>query len=98
MTTWNTEVKDVVHFLQIVTDSSRTPIFVHCQHGADRTGTVCAIYRITIQGWSKDEAIEEMTKGGFGFHGIWQNLPDYIRKLDVEKNKRNTGLSILQTR
>ncbi len=87
MTTWNTEDKDVVRFLQIVTDSNRTPVFVHCQHGADRTGTVCAIYRIAVQGWSKDEAIEEMTKGGFGFHSIWQNLPDYIRKLDVEEIK-----------
>jgi len=94
MTTWNTEDKDVVRFLQIVTDSNRTPVFVHCQHGADRTGTVCAIYRIAVQGWSKDEAIEEMTKGGFGFHSIWQNLPDYVRKLDVEEIKRNAGSGI----
>jgi protein tyrosine/serine phosphatase len=87
MTTWNTEDKDVVRFLQIVTDSNRTPVFVHCQHGADRTGTMCAIYRIAEQGWSKDEAIEEMTKGGFGFHSIWRNLPNYVRKLDIDKIK-----------
>ena len=87
MTTWNTEDKDVVRFLQIVTDSNCTPVFVHCQHGADRTGTMCAIYRIIIQGWSKNEAVDEMTKGGFGYHSIWQNLPDNIRKLDVEEIK-----------
>ena len=92
MTTWNTEDKDVIRFLQIVTDSNCTPVFVHCQHGADRTGTMCAIYRITIQGWSKNEAVEEMTKGGFGFHSIWQNLSDFIRKLDVEEIKRRAGL------
>ena len=92
MTTWNAEDKDVIRFLQIVTDSSRTPVFVHCQHGADRTGTVCAIYRIAMQGWSKDEAIKEMTKGGFGFHSIWQNLPDYVRKLDVQEIKHLAGL------
>jgi tyrosine-protein phosphatase SIW14 len=97
MTTWNAEDKDVIRFLQIVTDSSRTPVFVHCQHGADRTGTMCAIYRIAVQGWSKDEAIEEMTKGGFGFHSIWQNLPNYVRKLDIEEIKRNVGLDMLQT-
>jgi protein tyrosine phosphatase (PTP) superfamily phosphohydrolase (DUF442 family) len=85
MTTWNVEDKDVVRFLRIVTDKSRTPVFVHCQHGADRTGTMCAIYRIAVQGWSKDEAIEEMTKGGFGYHSFWQNLPNYIRNLGVEK-------------
>jgi protein tyrosine/serine phosphatase len=92
MTTWSIEDKDVVRFLRIVTDSSRTPVFIHCQHGADRTGTVCAIYRIVIQGWSKDEAIEEMTKGGFGFHSIWQNLSNYVRKLNIEEIKHSAGL------
>ena len=94
MTTLNVEEKDVVRFLRIVTDRSLTPVFVHCQHGADRTGTMCAIYRIAVQSWSRESAIEEMTKGGFGFHSIWQNLPDYIRKLDVEEIKRNAGLGI----
>ncbi len=93
MTTWDPETKDVVRFLQIVTDSSRTPVFVHCRHGADRTGTVCAVYRIAVQGWSKDEAIEEMTKGGFGFHALWKNLVDYIRKLDIDEIKHSAGLN-----
>lgn len=93
MTTWNVDDKDVTRFLRTVTDPSRAPVFVHCQHGADRTGTMCAIYRIAVQGWSKDEAVEEMTKGGFGYHNIWQNLPDYIRKLNVDEIKRRAGLN-----
>jgi protein tyrosine/serine phosphatase len=92
MTTWNPETEDVVRFLQIVTDSNRTPVFVHCKHGADRTGTVCAIFRIAVHGWSKDEAMEEMAKGGFGFHSIWKNLLDYIRQLDIDEIKRSAGL------
>jgi protein tyrosine/serine phosphatase len=91
MTGWYIKNEDVARFLQIVTDSNSTPVFVHCQHGADRTGTVCAIYRITAQGWSKDEAIEEMTKGGFGFHSIWTNLVDYVRRLDIDKIKNQAG-------
>ncbi len=94
MTPLSIEDKYVVRFLRIVTDSNRMPVFVHCQHGADRTGTMCAIYRIVVQGWTKDEAVEEMTKGGFSFHSIWQNLPDYIRKLDIEEIKCNVGLGI----
>jgi protein tyrosine/serine phosphatase len=90
---WRAEDKDVVNFLKIVTDPSRTPVFVHCQHGADRTGTMCAIYRIAVQGWSKDEAIEEMTKGGFGFHGVFENLSGYIRGLDIEKIKKQAGMN-----
>ena len=79
------EDKEVVRFLQIVTDKARTPAFVHCQHGADRTGTMCALYRIVVQGWSKQEAIREMTDGGFGHHeALFGNLRNYIRKLDLD--------------
>ena len=91
MTTWNLDPENVSRFLKIVTDSSRSPVFVHCRHGADRTGTMCAIYRIATEGWSKDEAIEEMTRGGFGYHSIWKNLLDYIRRMDIGEIKRRAG-------
>jgi len=70
MKAWHPEEKEAVRFLQIVTNPKRVPILVHCQHGADRTGTQCALYRMAVQGWSKEEAIEEMMRGGFGFHGL----------------------------
>ncbi len=89
MNTWNAEDEDAVRFLILVADRSRAPFFVHCQHGVDRTGVMCAVYRIVIQGWTKDEAIAEMTEGGFGFHGMWQNLIEYLRDLDPEKLKRH---------
>ncbi len=87
------QVEDIISFLNIVTDSNNAPVFVHCHYGADRTGTVCALYRIAVQGWSKDEAIEEMKKGGYGFHSIWGNLPDFIRKLDIEEIKQKSPLT-----
>lgn len=92
MTAFIPKTSDVAQFLQIVTDSNCTPVFVHCQHGSDRTGLMCAIYRIVVQGWSKDEAIAEMTRGGFGFHGIFMNLRDYIRKLKVDNVKKRAGI------
>ena len=93
MTMWNTQDEDVVRFLKIVTENNNTPVFVHCQFGSDRTGTMCAIYRIAVEGWNKNEAIEEMTEGGFGFHSIWSNLIDYIQNLDIDKIKNAAGLS-----
>jgi protein tyrosine/serine phosphatase len=78
MKAWHPEREEAERFLQIVTDPARTPVLVHCQHGADRTGTLCAIYRIAVQDWPKEEAIREMTDGGFGFHEIWSNLPEWI--------------------
>lgn len=92
MKTWHAEDEEVERFLKIVTDEKRTPAFVHCQRGADRTGTMCAIYRVAVQGWSKDEAIEEMTKGGFGFYSGWKNLINYIRELDIEEIKNQANL------
>lgn len=89
---WHPEHEDVVRFLKIVTKPGNQPVFVHCQHGADRTGMMTAVYRIVVQGWSKDDAIREMTQGGFGFHPIWHNLVDYVRQLDVAALRREVGI------
>ena len=93
MKAWHAEDEDIVRFLRIVTDPERQPVFVHCQHGADRTGTATAVYRIVVEGWTKEEAIREMTQGGFGYHEMWDNLIRYIRELDVERIRREAGLT-----
>jgi protein tyrosine phosphatase (PTP) superfamily phosphohydrolase (DUF442 family) len=95
MKPWHPEEEDVVRFLKIVTDPKRTPVLVHCQHGADRTGTMIAVYRIAVQGWSKAEAIREMTQGGFGFHPIWNLLPRWVQTLDIDRIKRQAGMKSL---
>jgi protein tyrosine phosphatase (PTP) superfamily phosphohydrolase (DUF442 family) len=92
MKAWHPEEEDVVRFLQIVTNPKRTPVLVHCQHGADRTGAMCAIYRVAVQGWSKEEALKEMTEGGFGFHEIWEDLIWWIDALDLEGIKKRAGM------
>ncbi|MFV1959763.1 MAG: dual specificity protein phosphatase family protein [Planctomycetota bacterium] len=91
MVPWHPEDEDVVRFLRIATDPERLPVFVHCQYGADRTGTLCAAYRIVVQGWSKEEALREMTQGGFGYHALWENLLTYVRNLDVESIRSRLG-------
>jgi protein tyrosine phosphatase (PTP) superfamily phosphohydrolase (DUF442 family) len=93
MKAWHAEDEDVVRFLKIVTDPARTPVFVHCLHGSDRTGTMCAVYRIVVQGWPREDAIREMTEGGFGFHEAWGNLPDYLRTLDVQRIRQLAGMT-----
>ena len=92
MKAWHAEEEDAVRFLKIVTNPKRSPVLVHCQHGADRTGTMCAVYRVAVQGWSKEEALKEMAQGGFGFHGIWENLIQWINGLDIEKIKKRAGI------
>lgn len=59
------------------------PVLVHCHHGADRTGLICALWRILYQGWSRQAALDELILGGYGFHPIWANIPRYIAKVDL---------------
>lgn len=61
------------------------PVLFHCQQGADRAGAVAAMYRIVFQGWTKEAALEELKKGGFGFHWYYWNIPRLIRRADVDK-------------
>ena len=90
---WHPEEKEVARFLQVVTDKDRTPVFVHCQHGADRTGLMCAAYRVVVCGWTKEEAIQEMREGDFGFHEVWKNIVKYMNDLDVESIKQQIEMA-----
>jgi protein tyrosine/serine phosphatase len=40
-------------------DLSPGPVFIHCEHGCDRTGTACACWRIVREGWPNDRALAE---------------------------------------
>jgi protein tyrosine phosphatase (PTP) superfamily phosphohydrolase (DUF442 family) len=52
------------------------PVFVHCKRGSDRTGTVIAVYRITHDSWTGDQATAEAKKFGLGWWQFW--MKDYI--------------------
>jgi len=91
MVAWHPEREDVVRFVRLVSDPKRAPIFVHCQHGADRTGLMIAIYRMVVQGWSRQDAIRELREGGYGFHEIWQGIIEFLEKLDVEQVRREAA-------
>jgi protein tyrosine/serine phosphatase len=40
------------------------PVFVHCEHGCDRTGTVIACFRIRHDRWSSLTALQEAKRYG----------------------------------
>ncbi|HEX7534022.1 MAG TPA: tyrosine-protein phosphatase [Syntrophales bacterium] len=85
---WHIEDEDVIRVLKIIREKENGPFLIYCQYGADRTGVVSAMYRIVEQGWTKDEAIEEMVYGGYGFHPMWLNIIRYVKNVDVEKIRR----------
>lgn len=53
-------------FLQLVSDSASQPVYVHCAGGRHRTGVMTAVYRMTADGWTADQAFKEMKKYNFG--------------------------------
>lgn len=53
-------------FLAIVTDSAKQPVYVHCVGGRHRTGVMTALYRMTHDGWTPDQAFQEMKQYKFG--------------------------------
>jgi protein tyrosine/serine phosphatase len=56
----------VAQFLSIANDPASQPVYVHCVGGKHRTGVMTAIYRMTNDGWSADQAFSEMKQYKFG--------------------------------
>ncbi|MGH9904793.1 MAG: fused DSP-PTPase phosphatase/NAD kinase-like protein [Pyrinomonadaceae bacterium] len=52
-------------FLSLVNDPNNWPVYVHCKGGRHRTGQMTAIYRITQDAWTGDQAYKEMKKYDF---------------------------------
>ena len=51
----------------IFNDTASGPVFVHCKRGADRTGTVIAVYRISHDQWQNKKALGEAKSSGMSF-------------------------------
>ena len=56
----------LAEFLRIVNDPASQPVYVHCVGGRHRTGVMTAAYRITQDGWTSDQAFQEMKHYKFG--------------------------------
>jgi len=77
---------DVLKALRAIKEAeAKGPVLMHCEHGSDRTGLMAAMYRVVVQGWSKEEALGEMTQGGFGDSKHFKGGVRYMMRADVDK-------------
>lgn len=76
--------ENVRRFLEVMRDAKNHPVLIHCFRGIHRTGIFGAIYRMDCQGWTNDEAIEELRRLGYttldGDHDVRQYLESYKPK------------------
>jgi protein tyrosine/serine phosphatase len=73
--------EQVLEFLDIVTNQANFPVFVHCASGRDRTGSMIAMYRVVVDGWTIKEAYQEAKDLGFWPYKGDAELKAFIHQL-----------------
>jgi protein tyrosine phosphatase (PTP) superfamily phosphohydrolase (DUF442 family) len=77
-------------FLAVLRDNPEKKVFVHCRYGDDRTGMMIAAYRMSVEGWTAEEARKEMEQFGFN-HLVCPTLGSYEKHFP-EHVKKNPAL------
>lgn len=79
--------KAAIEFLKIMKDPNAGVVYLHCYYGKERTGTLVAIERMVLEGWSAEQAIAEL-RSDPGFHEARHpQLVEFIRNFDIEAAK-----------
>lgn len=89
--TWRIDDKHVIEVMRMLKKAENGPFLIHCQHGADRTGLMSAMYRVLEQGWTPEDALTELIDGGYGYHSMWKNIVRYVRSVDAASLREAIG-------
>jgi tyrosine-protein phosphatase SIW14 len=84
------EDREIDQALEFMADPRNQPVFVHCEHGKDRTGLIIALYEVKYLGMSIDAAHQEMVKRGHDpIHQVFtHDMDEYF----YQKVRRLQGL------
>jgi tyrosine-protein phosphatase SIW14 len=76
-------------FRAVMDDPANYPVLVHCFAGIHRTGTMCAIFRMDYQGWSKEDAMAEMRIFGYSLLDDHEDVHDYFMNYSPPTKSRS---------
>lgn len=81
------------YFLKLVNDPANWPVYVHCEGGRHRTGAMTAIYRISHDNWTADQAYDEMKRYDFnhGFFGGPSAQKRYVYSFYAQHSASGVG-------
>lgn len=77
---------DVERAYEAITDPMNWPVYVHCDHGRDRTGFLVGLYRERVQGWTFPQVSDELARYGHDsrmrllFPSISRSLADHYHE------------------
>jgi protein tyrosine/serine phosphatase len=83
-------------FLRLVNDPANQPVYVHCAGGRHRTGVMTAVYRMTHDGWTADQAFNEMKRYDFGADFLHPEFKKFVMAYDVGPDS-NAPRAVLAT-
>lgn len=69
---------ELAAFLSVVNDPARQPVYVHCVGGKHRTGVMTAVYRMTQDRWTADQAFKEMKQYKFGANFLHPEFKRFV--------------------
>ena len=97
----STPKDDLVAAVQaLFNDAANGPVFVHCKRGADRTGMVVAVYRISRYQWDNKKALSEAKSYGMSVfeRAIQHYVLDYKPAVTLAAAGADSASSLADTR
>ena len=84
------DAAQILRVVRIISDPANYPLFIHCEHGRDRTGLPVSLARVLYQRWPPQRAFDEWVALG---HAGWLTLK-FTGNLDAHFNRvmREHGL------
>ena len=64
--------------VEAIADAPPGAVVVHCVGGKHRTGVMTAVYRMTNDGWSADQAFREMKQFNFGLDFLHSEFKKFV--------------------